>query len=332
MLDNFERLLTGASLILELLVVAPRLKILVASRGGLSLQDEWVRRVEGMALPGINEVQVVETYSAIQLFAQRARQVWGDFDLQVEQIHVIRICQMLDGVPLSILLAASWVALISPEEISREIVQGFDFLETTMHDVPERHLTMRAVFDHSWRTLSDSERACFMKLSVFQGGFTRVAVQAVAGATLQILAALVNKSLLQHVANGRYDIHELLRQYAAEKLNHFPQASNTALNLHCVYYAEFMDFQRGRLKSAQQSVALIEVEVEIANVCAAWTYMIYHRKVAQLHRSAAGLFHFLDLRGRYQEAADLAGQTAKALRSDAPDPETQIIVGQLLAH
>lgn len=125
------------------------------------------------------------------------------------------------GMPLGIELAAAWVQMLTPGEILQEIESNFDFLETTMRNVPERHRSVRAVFEYSWNLLQPSERDFMGKLSVFRGGFTREAAGFIAQngrpvQTLPLLSSLVGKSLLQRGADGRYQLHELLRQFAAE--------------------------------------------------------------------------------------------------------------------
>ena len=122
--------------------------------------------------------------------------------------------------PLAVELAAGWVEMLSLADIAQEIQQSLDFLETDLQNVPSRHRSIQAVFESSWQQLDKTERDVLSKLSVFRGGFTREAAQAVAGANLRQLAQLVNKSLLQFgKEQNRYSIHELLRQFGAEKLD-----------------------------------------------------------------------------------------------------------------
>src|SRR5579859_3548165 len=176
-------------------------------------------------------------YGAIKLFMRSAQRVQPEVSFQHNDLaHVTRICQLVQGMPLGILLAAAWVGTLSLAEIADEIGQTLDFLETAMRDMPVRHRSIRAVFDTSWNRLSDSERAVFMKLSVFRGGFTREAAQIVTGAPLRTLAALINKSMLRRDPTGRYDIHELLRQYAGQALDASPQDCTQTRDQHYRYY------------------------------------------------------------------------------------------------
>ena len=133
----------------------------------------------------------------MELFAQGAHRVRPDFTLSAEWPEVVRICRLLEGMPLGIELAATWVSMMPCAEIVRELARGLDLLSTTLHDVPARHRSLEAVFDHSWQLLSEAERAVFKKLSVFRGGFDRQAAQAgcrglavnAGGAGQQIFAA-----------------------------------------------------------------------------------------------------------------------------------------------
>ena len=161
------------------------------------------------------------------------------------------ICRLVEGMPLAILLAASWVEVLAPGEIAAQVRQGLDILAADMADLPERQRSMRAAFDFSWRLLSEREQQAFARLSVFRGGFTAEAAQAVAGADLRTLRALVRKSLVASTTDraglgdrrglhARYDVHELLRQYGAARLAEAPGAAEEAGDRHCVYYAEFL--------------------------------------------------------------------------------------------
>jgi predicted ATPase len=144
---------------------------------------------------GIEEPAEVDQYGAIQLFLQAARRAQPGFDLTTENRNgVVRICRLVEGMPLAILLAAAWLEMLAPAEIAAEIGKGLDFLESDLHDVPARQRSVRAVFDHSWHLLPERERKVFQALSVFRGGFTRHAAKQVVGGSLRGLRSLVNKS------------------------------------------------------------------------------------------------------------------------------------------
>jgi predicted ATPase len=213
-MDNFEHLLDGAGLITDILNTAPAVKILVTSREALNLQEEWVRTLTGVSYPTDGSLDRLEDYCAVQLFLDRARRMRGHFSIEADPANIARICALTEGMPLALELAAGWLNTLTPADIVTEIEHNLDILSTRSRDVAERHRSMRAVFCHSWCLLSPEEKTVFQRLSLFRGGFTREAAAEVASASLDVLAALVAKSLLTLSATGRYTIHELLRQYA----------------------------------------------------------------------------------------------------------------------
>jgi predicted ATPase len=159
-------------------------------------------------------------YSAAALFVRSARRAKAGFEVADHaRPALVRICRMLEGIPLAIELAAAWVGVLSCSEIAREIEANIDFLATSMRDVPERHRSLRATFDHSWGLLSDAERSVLCRLAVFHGGFDREAASSIAGANLPLLASLVTKSLVWRTEDGRYDLHEVIRQFARSHLS-----------------------------------------------------------------------------------------------------------------
>ena len=240
-LDNFEHLLEGATLVDTLLQTAPGLKVLATSRERLNRQSEHLLRLAGMDFPDWETPEDAAAYSAVQLFLQSARRVQPDYTLSgLDLTPIARICRLVQGLPLGIVLAAAWLELLSAAEIAQEISHSLDFLETDMADVPERQRSIRAVFDYSWRLLNAEEQTRFPRLSVFRSGFSREAAQAVTGASLRTLLALVNKSLLHRTPEGRFEIHELLRQYAAAQLAHQPEAIQFAHDQHSQYVLAFL--------------------------------------------------------------------------------------------
>jgi predicted ATPase/DNA-binding XRE family transcriptional regulator len=225
-LDNMEHLMDGTDLIAEILHFAPHLKLLCTSREPFNLRGEWVFEVGGLDFPKGEAVERAENYSAVALFVQCAQRVKTRFMLTAEDLAMVtRICTMVEGVPLAIELAAAWVRTLSCREIAEEIEQNLDILFTSARDMPERHHSIQAVFDHSWNLLSEQERQVLARLSVFRGGFTRLAAEQVTGASLAILSSLVSKSLVQRNDTEGYNLHDILHQYAAAHLEADPQAS-----------------------------------------------------------------------------------------------------------
>lgn len=215
-LDNFEHLLDGVGLLSEILEVAPEVKLLVTSRERLHLMEEWVMDVQGLEIPKADVPDAAEHYSAVRLFVQCALRA-GYQVRDGDMAFVIRICRLVSGCPLGIQLAAAWTRSLTCQQIMRELERGLDFLQTPFRNVEPRHRSLRAAFEPTWERLTEAEQALFMRLSVFRDSFTLEAAEQVAGASLQLLTALVDKSLLRLNQDGGYEIHELIRQYAEEK-------------------------------------------------------------------------------------------------------------------
>lgn len=275
-LDNYEHLVNGTTFLMDLLQRAPKAKMLVTSRERLNLQGEWIFNLRGLEYPENGSTNGDGESSAVELFITRAKNADAKFFLdEDERQYVIQVCQLVEGVPLGIELAAVWISMLSPQEIAVEIEKNIDFLTTSMRDVPEKHRSVRAAFDHSWQLLSEEHRLLFSKLSIFRGGFLRQAAQVVAGATILDLSTLVDKSLLQRTEAGRYHVHELLRQYAEEKLNTYPEAGEIH-ELHSEYYSQLLnDWSKDLIGEGQLEVR-DKVQAEIANINAALEWGITH--------------------------------------------------------
>jgi predicted ATPase/DNA-binding XRE family transcriptional regulator len=200
-LDNFEHLLDAAQQVVELLEACPGLKALITSRAALHVRGVRLYPVPPLLLPDLTQLPAtgaLARISAVALFVERAQTMLPDFRLTEQNAAVVAaICVHLDGLPLAIELAAAWVQVLACAEIAQEIEYNLGFLTTSLRDVPPRHRSLRAAFDHSWRLLTEQEQCVFRKLSVFRGGFEHDTAEAVAGTTLPLLAALVDKSLLR---------------------------------------------------------------------------------------------------------------------------------------
>src|SRR5947199_3721718 len=267
-LDNFEHLIGGSGLLGEVIERAPHVELLTTSRERLNVQSEWVFDVEGLGLAENGNGSA----SAVRLFVERAKQVAPGFALD-DASQALRICRLVDGMPLGIELAASWVSMLSCAEIADEIEGNIDFLATSMRDVPERHRSLRAAIDQSWRLLTDEQRSAFSRLSVFRGSFDRGAAVAVTGADLRLVSELVAKSLLRRPDFGRFELHELLRQYVAEQLAASPAEEADARERHARHYAARLLERQAALMGPEVTAARDELRGELDNlrVAAEWT-------------------------------------------------------------
>ncbi len=336
-LDNFDHLLDGAELLAEILERTETVKFLVTSRERLNLRAEWLLEIEGLSFPRDESAADLESYSAVQLFLQTAQRVDAKFTASAEaRLCVARICRIVEGLPLGIELAASWVHALSCQQIAHEVERSLDLLTTTLRDVPEGHRSARAVFLRSWDFLTEEQRRALRMLSVFHGGFRLGAAEAVAGATLPILSALVDKSLLRRTTSERYEMHELIRQFAAEKLRLLPEEERLARELHCRYYSGWLYRDAAASTEINDSRDRRDVWEEVENVRAGWNWAISHSKVEEIERYINVVFRFYDLRGWFQEGGETFGRAADSLRHTSKiehgAEQRQILLGKLSAR
>ncbi|GHO99261.1 hypothetical protein KSF_093090 [Reticulibacter mediterranei] len=329
-LDNLEHLLDGTDLIADILEATSGLKILATSREALNLQEEWVRPITGLSYPDLEDGKAATDYSAVQLFLERARRIRGDFDLAEDEQGVIEICQLVEGMPLAIELAAGWLKTLQPSDIAHEIKHNLDLLATRARNLPERHRSMRSVFDHSWQLMSEQDRVVFQKLSVFRGGFTREAAEVVAGASLPALARLIDQSLLRRSATGHYEIHELLRQYGAEQLAAIGQ-TEAVEQAYINYYLGLLRRLERDIKAHNQIAALDTIATDFENVRHAWHLAVHQRQVTGLSSAVETLHWFADMRGHYHEIVAML-QFAVEQFSTSPTPEQQLILNRIQAR
>lgn len=330
-LDNFEHLPDGASLVAEMLVAAPALKILVTSRETLNLHEEWLWEVRGLRYPLPGEpADPPESYSAVQLFTERARQGRPDFALAAHSAAVVRICQLVEGMPLALELAAHWIKTLSCDAIAAEIQRDIDFLAGRMSNIPERHRSTRAVFNHSWRLLFDEERSAFPLLTVFRGSFTREAAEQISGVPLSILASLVDKSLVRQDGLGRYDIHELLRQFGEEKLA-ASGAVEALKDRHAAYFARLVAQCERDLKGSAPVKALDTLANDFDNARIAWTHAAARRDFALIDSMIDGLFLYVRWRSRLVEGQALFDAACAAL-APAPGEAAHPVWGRVLVR
>ena len=313
-LDNFEHLVEGSGFLSEVVERAPQVELLTTSRERLNVQSEWVFDVEGLGLAENGNGSA----SAVRLFVERARQAVPGFALD-DAAEALRICRLVDGMPLGIELAASWVSVLSCAEIADEIEGSIDFLATSMRDVPERHRSLRAAIDQSWRLLTDEQRSAFSRLSVFRGSFDRQAAVAVTGADLRLLSELVAKSLLRRPDFGRFELHELLRQYAAEQLAASPAEEADARERHARHYAAMLLERRAALLGPELAVARDELRGELDNLRAAVEWILAHDDEHAALEVLEALNVFLWMHSWF-EAAETLERLERTAGFDADDP------------
>jgi predicted ATPase/transcriptional regulator with XRE-family HTH domain/TPR repeat protein len=329
-LDNLEHLLAGVDLLVDILNYAARVKMLVTSRERLNLREEWIFEIHGLPVPEPGQGGSVDEFSAIRLFVQSARRVQPTFTLKPSDLpHVGRICRLVDGMPLGIELAAAWVRLLSCQEIAVEIEKSLDFLATSWRDVPERHRSLKAVFDHSWKLLNPDEQAVLSRLAVFQGGFHRHAAEQIAGANLQLLSALVDKSLLRRVSAGRYELHELVQEYAGVQLAQQAQVAGEVKESFSQYYLAFLQVHAEQLPN--DTAVRETVHAEIENLRAAWNWAVSLGRLEWISQGQDGLAAYYHLMGLPKEGTQAFQAAIQAVRRVTSDAQTGLLAW-LQAH
>lgn len=329
LLDNFEHLLDGAGFIMELLQAAPGLRLLATSRERLHLQAERLLHLTGLVYPLRGAEPAGEAHSAVALFVQCAQRLRREFKPEREELAAIaRICRQVDGMPLAILLAAGWSDLLTPQEIAGEIAQGVGLLQMVLEDLPPRHRNIATVFEQSWQRLSGDEQQSLMALSICVGGFDREAAQAIAGAGLPLLTRLVDKSLLWRVRDGRYTLHELVRQLSGEKLP--PANESAARQAHCVYYLTLAATHGARLVGPSYAHILAKLGEEEGNIQAAWRWAAGHKESALLKSAVDSVAGFYHRPGRLQEGADLLSVALREM-AEGSNPLEEKVYAYLMA-
>lgn len=340
-LDNLEHLVDGANLLAEILSRAPGVKMLVTSRERLRLQGEWIFAMAGLPYPMRPQGGTLarrdgygrpESYSAVALFIQNARRCVHNFELTPEtEPAIFEICRMVDGMPLGLELAAAWLSTLTPQEIAEEIRRDLGFLASPTRDIPERHRSIHAVFDHSLELLSEEAKAVFCRLSVFHGGFRRAAAESIAGANLLVLSELVEKSLLRRLPNGLYELHELVRQYAAQLLRSEAEIHRETRALHSSFYLSLLKTWEVALRNEHQKEALEELTSEIVNIGLAWEWAVEHRQILNLRKGTLALMIYHELRNLFLEGERLFEKAQAVLQVGAiPEDETDLYAQEVL--
>ena len=319
-LDNFEHLIEppALDLLASILRQAPDVKLLVTSRARLNLTAERLVDLAGLPFPA-DDTGKAEEFAAVQLFVKRSQRVRPDFVLSSATTPFIaRICRMIEGLPLAVELAAAWTRSMAPAEIAAELAGGIALLASTAYDVPARHRSMTAVFEHSWVLLDESCQSALAQLSVCRGGFNRAAAQAVAGAELVTLQTLVDRSLLRSDGAGRYDMHPMIREFAAGKLAGRPIEADDAPCRHARHFATQTAGREHEFHGALDRDALQWMLTEADNIRAAWEWGVQQVDSDLLENFLESFLFFFDIQGRYRECVELTGQALDALRSGSP--------------
>ena len=331
--DNYESLIDEAPLAAEILQAAGGIRLLATSREPLNLQEEWLRRIDGLPCPPVEpqDLREIAQCGALQLFLERARQAGAALDDPAGLACAARVCRLVNGVPLAIELAATLLRTMTCGEIAAQLQQNLDILSTPIRNIPDRHRSIRAVFEESWLRLNEQEQQGFLNLSLFAGSFKGESAAGACGMPAQVLRSLVDKSLLQRGTDGRYRFHELLTQFASEKLGENPAKEDEAVRLFCNYYGNYLENRDADIKGQRQMEALDEIEQEFAHLRAAWQHAVLRRDFETIGKMVPGLNHFCFIRGFLHEYRTMTRQAIEQLRPQTGEPP-HAVWGSLLAR
>lgn len=315
--DNAEHIIAIlGEMVAQLLRDAPDMKVIITSRERLRLPGEWLIDLGGLICPQTAIPASLETAGAAQLFAYHAHMVRPDLVLGPhERVHVARLCQLLEGLPLAIELAASWMRILSCQAITEQVTRGFDIAALTPRGKPARHRSLRAVFSHSWHLLSDRERVTLRRLAVFHSPFTSSTAEEVADASSVLLAALLDVSLLRRFNSDHFELHPLIRQYAAEYLAEASDEQERTLAQHAMHFAALIQ-ALASIDEMDIPYELLEgISAVFVDVRAAWEWALRHRKMTLIEQMFEGMWVYLKRQSLNHEGVRLFERASLAFEA-----------------
>jgi DNA-binding SARP family transcriptional activator/predicted ATPase len=341
-LDGFEACLPYKAILSDILQKSTNLKVVITSREALLISQEWILPILPLTYPSstaypanpdnsildngvhdggildrsildrsILDRSIAENFSAITLLCTAARRINAAFELTPDEWRgAVRICNLLGGLPLAINYAATWVNTLSFSEIADEIERSMDVLETAAQIEPQQ-LSLRTIFEGSWKRLSQDEQAILKRLSVFRDGFSRSAVATVGAASLPQLNALINKSVITRDTKQRYRIVEPFRQYIREQITTDEQHGIDESLV--VYFANYLAERTSNLKASDQKSALDELQADVNTLRQVWHWMTSHARVSELDKSLETVYLLYQIRGWYAEGKQLFDEAVRAI-------------------
>ncbi|MBX3051135.1 MAG: hypothetical protein KF753_06670 [Caldilineaceae bacterium] len=332
-LDNLEHLPQAPLLVAQILEHAPGVTVLATSREPLALASEWVIQLSGLAIPAPGpqlDAATLEEYSAVRLFLERARRFRPQMALDAETArNLLALCRLVGGHPLALEMAASWLRTLSLPIILQEVQNNLDMLEANLRDAPERHRSIRSLFDASWQRLTEQEQAVLCQLSVFEGGFDKHAAQTVAGASLRTLAGLVDASWVQAARGERFDLHPLILAYAREKVAQSAEFADSDVEALHHRHSDYFS-----IVAAQYNTAWGLVLADTANIRTGWNYALQRLYTSLIDRYLHTVFLVAVYEGITREVdaaiTDKLREVDRAIEQGDNDPE-QMLRSALLA-
>ncbi|MBI9047185.1 MAG: tetratricopeptide repeat protein [Anaerolineaceae bacterium] len=344
-LDNFEHLLQAKDLITTILHTSPNVKIIITSREQLGLKAEWILSVSGLCFPLENEVETPELFPAVDFFIQNVKRIQPDLrDVLIKEIKsIIRICQLVEGLPLALELSANLVPFLPLSEIAEEIAKGTGIMQSTHQDIPERHRSMKAVFEYSWELLPVEYQNLMENLSLFSGEFNRQAAETIAGASLSGLAILVRKSFLHRsTITGKYHIHPLLKQFAREKLDDRDKLggelkSDLIRQRYSQYYIGQIIEHKEEINLNNNWQIIKSFQQELPHLRQAWEWVIDQQVFETIDQSTTALATIYYQLGLYTDGFTVIDMAILTLRNyiqqdENPKPTLKRMLGCLLVE
>ena len=318
-LDNLEQLAGQLRFLARLLQTARGVKILATSRDVVGISAEYRYPLSGIS----------DLHESTAILWSAIKRVAPNFEVTPTNIAIgAVICERLHGVPLALELAATWINTLDLDSIREEIEHAYTFLESPMLDTPDRHRSLGAIFDHSWELLQPKRQRVLAAASIFHGGFNMKAARAILGAGIHDLRRLVEQSLLivertvspfsganeQLRSTNHYTLHELVRQFAAEKLS--PADKATAQAAHADYYLSLVAKFEQQLVSENALAASDIISTDLANVRAAWRWAVQMSQTKLLLQTVTALTRFYALTARYSQGNQLFVETIGQLNKE----------------
>ncbi len=304
-LDDYDPSTSFVGQVEALLRRWPQLAVVVTAREPLASQAETQFKLHGLALT-VGSGTSAREGDALTLYEQAVRRYDPRAGLGTAATVVRAICELVAGSPLAIELAAALSRVLTPDELRGELEVSLDVLATEAAGRPERHHGIRALFGSSWARLDAAERRALAGCAIFEGGFTRAAAAEVLDLGPGRLGALLDRSLLRR-QGSRFDLHPLVRQYAAEKLTDYPEREAWRAR-HAAYYCAWVDSKRPFDQRAGQRRAIEELEPDYPNIRAAWSWAVTAGRRDLVGRALFMTARYLTLRGRTSELARLLAE------------------------
>src|SRR6266487_3305024 len=338
LLDNFEQVLEAAPLLAELLMACPQLKILVTSRAVLHLEGEYVYKVPPLDVPDVQHLEAPDSLSqvaSVALFVEQAQANQSDFELTGDNAAAIaEICVLLDGLPLALVLAAARLKVLSPRALLARLAQGFEVLTGGRQDAPAHQHTLRATITWSYNLLSAEEQSIFRYLSIFVGGCTLEAAEAVGTAAsenvtpmLDVISSLVDYSLLvqreQEAGKPRLNMLATIREYGLEALSACGELER-AHTAHAAYYLALAERAAPALRGAEQGSWAEQLERDHENIRAAMQWLLDQHEIEKTLRLATALQQFWLHRGYLSEGRRFLERALEAASADQGLASSQV--------